>query len=73
MTNVLIVSKNHLRSCNESYFKHLLFAGRTGSTMILAGLACVAHGILPSLFETTGSRTVKSLATRFSHRGSAQS
>ena len=69
MTNVLIVSKGHLRSCNESYFKHLLFAGRTGATMIAAGLACMAHGILPGLFETTGSRTIKSLASRLVHRG----
>jgi hypothetical protein len=69
MTNVLSVSKNHLRSCNENYFKHMFFAGRTGATMIAAGLACVAHGILPGLFETTGSRTIKSLAARFVHRG----
>ena len=69
MTNVLNVSKNHLRSCNESYFKHMFFAGRVGATMIAAGLACMAHGILPGLFETTGSRTIKSLADRFVHRG----
>jgi hypothetical protein len=50
----------------------MVFAGRVGSTMILAGLACVAHGILPGLFETTGSRTIKSLATRFVHRGSGR-
>jgi len=69
MVNILSVSKNHLHSCEESYFKHLLFASRTGATMIVAGLACVAHGILPGLFETTGSRTIKSLAARFIHRG----
>ena len=73
MTNVLNVSKNHLRSCHESYFKHMFFAGRVGATMITAGLACMAHGILPGLFETTGSRTIKSLAARFVHRGGAQS
>jgi hypothetical protein len=69
MANILSVSGDHLKSCNESYFKHLLFAGRVGMTMIVAGLACVAHGILPGLFETTGSRTIKSLAARFVHRG----
>ena len=69
MTNILSVSSDHLKSCNESYFTHLRFAGRTGATMIAAGLACVAHGIVPSLFETTGSRTIKSLAARFIHRG----
>jgi hypothetical protein len=69
MTNIIGVSSDHLKSCNESYFKHLLFAGRTGATMIAAGLACMAHGILPGLFETTGSRTIKALAARFTHRG----
>ena len=69
MANILSVSSDHLKSCNESYFKHMLFAGRVGATMIAAGLACVAHGILPGLFETTGSRAIKSLAARFVHRG----
>ena len=71
MTNILSVSSDHLKSCDEGYFKHMLFAGRTGATMIAAGLACVAHGILPGLFETTGSRTIKSLAARFTNRGAA--
>ena len=71
MANILSVSKSHLISCEESYFRHLLFASRTGVTMIVAGLACVAHGVLPGLFETTGSRTIKALAARFTHRGTA--
>ncbi len=71
MANILDVSSTHLKSCNESYFKHMLFAGRVGGTMIVAGLACVAHGILPGLFETTGSRAIKSLAARLVHRGPA--
>ena len=69
MTNIISVSSDHLKSCNESYFKHLLFAGRTGMTMVAAGLACMAHGLLPGLFETTGSRAIKTLAARFTHRG----
>ncbi len=73
MANIIDVSSNHLKSCNESYFKHLLFASRTGATMIGAGLACVAHGLLPGLFETTGSRTIKALAARFVNRGAAPS
>ena len=72
MSNVLDGSRNHLKSCNESYFKHMFFAGRVGGTMIVAGLACVAHGILPGLFETTGSRTIRSLAARFMYRGAPQ-
>ena len=69
MVNILSVSKDHLNSCGEGYFKHLVFASGVGAKMIVAGLACVAHGLLPGLFETTGSRTIKSLAARFTHRG----
>jgi hypothetical protein len=29
----------------------------------------MAHGILPGLFETTGSRAIKTLAARLAHRG----
>ena len=40
MTNIISVSSDHLKSCNESYFKHLLFAGRTGATMIADRRRC---------------------------------
>jgi hypothetical protein len=63
------MSSDHLKSCNESYFRHMVFAGRVGATMIVAGLACLAHAILPGLFESTGSRAINSLAARFVHRG----
>jgi hypothetical protein len=46
----------------------MIFAGRIGMKMIAGGLACMAHGLLPGLFETTGSRTIKSLAARFTNR-----
>jgi hypothetical protein len=29
--------------------------------MILAGLACLLHGVFPFLFVTTGSRTIRHL------------
>jgi hypothetical protein len=67
--NILAGSKNHLNSCGEGYFQHMRFAGGVGIKMILAGLACLAHGLFPGLFETTGSRVIKSLAARFTHRG----
>lgn len=51
----------HPESVNETYFEHLMFATGFGVRMIVAGLACLAHGLLPFLFETTGSRCVRDL------------
>jgi hypothetical protein len=35
-----------------------------GSRMILAGLACMLHGLLPFLFTSTGRRTIEMLHDR---------
>src|SRR5215813_9833534 len=48
----------HPAAVGESYGEHLAFASATGGRMIVAGLACVLHGIFPFLFERTGSRTI---------------
>jgi hypothetical protein len=32
--------------------------------MVLAGLACLVHGVLPFLFVRTGSRTINELNER---------
>lgn len=51
----------HPASAGQSYLQHLVFAGRVGLRMVLGGLACLAHGLLPFLFQTTGSRTIRAL------------
>jgi len=51
----------HPRSVGESYREHLGIASRFGVTMIAGGLATLVHGIVPALFTTTGSDTVKRL------------
>ncbi|MGE0719595.1 MAG: DUF6356 family protein, partial [Alphaproteobacteria bacterium] len=40
------------------------FASGVGGRMILAGCACILHGIFPFLFERTGSRTIIALHQR---------
>ena len=35
-----------------------------GSRMILGGLACMLHGLLPFLFTSTGRRTIELLHDR---------
>jgi len=57
---------DHPRSVGESYLEHLQFACAFGFSMVTGGFACFLHGVLPFLFQTTGSRTVLSLHERMS-------
>jgi hypothetical protein len=52
---------DHPRSVGETYLEHLESASSFGLRMILAGLACMIHGILPFLFVRTGSTTIRAL------------
>jgi hypothetical protein len=63
--------KAHPATVGETYWQHLRFATRTGMAMIAGGGACFVHGFLPFLFMTTGSRTIRRLAQRFTTRGPA--
>jgi Family of unknown function (DUF6356) len=51
----------HPASVGESYGEHLVTATSFGSRMVLAGIACMLHGLLPFLFVRTGSRAVSEL------------
>jgi hypothetical protein len=54
----------HPAAVGETYVEHLGVASGFGTRMILGGLACLAHGLLPFLFTTTGSRTITALHER---------
>ena len=51
----------HPTDVGESYFEHGLFACRYGAKMTLGGIAAFIHGLLPFLFQTTGSRITREL------------
>jgi hypothetical protein len=55
---------DHPAAVGETYVQHLGVATGFGTRMILGGLACLVHGILPFLFTSTGSRTVTKLHDR---------
>ena len=57
----------HPASVGESYGGHMLFAFRFGGSMILGGLACLIHGLLPFCFTTSGSRRVRALHAMLGH------
>jgi hypothetical protein len=60
---------DHPSSVNETYFEHLAMAFGFGGRMLLGGLACLAHGLLPWLCTSRGSDTIRSLHHRMvSHR-----
>jgi hypothetical protein len=54
----------HPRSVGETYVEHLGMASGFGGRMILGGLACLVHGLLPFLFVKTGSRAIAELHDR---------
>jgi hypothetical protein len=54
-------SREHLLAVGESYFQHMRFAATVGSLMVLAGLACILHGIVPGIFTDRASRTIRHL------------
>ena len=54
----------HPASVGETYVQHLGFASATGGKMVLAGLACMVHGIFPFLCTRTGSRAIIALHAR---------
>lgn len=56
------VFTGHPASVGETYPEHLRFASRTGVVLLGAGLAAIAHGLVPCLFKSTSSSTVLRLA-----------
>ena len=52
---------DHPASVGETYGQHMGMAFSFGGRMILAGLACLLHGLLPFLFTRTGSGVIANL------------
>jgi hypothetical protein len=62
----------HPNSVGESYGQHMGSAFSFGSRMIVAGCACMMHGLFPFLFVKTGSTTIRHLHDQMiSHRSRA--
>ena len=55
---------DHPESVGESYGEHLVTAAGFGSRLVLTGLACLVHALLPFLFVKTGSRQISALYDR---------
>lgn len=51
----------HPASVGESYVEHMGMAFGFGGKMVLAGLACLMHGLFPFLFVRTGRTCIEDL------------
>lgn len=45
----------HPRDVGETYFEHMIHAGKYGFGMLFGSFACFIHAIFPFLCEKTGS------------------
>ena len=61
-------SKKHLHNAGESYTQHLLFASSIALKMLIAGMQCFLHGLIPGIFKTSGSNTIKELYNKINNR-----
>ena len=52
---------DHPASLGETYAQHLRAASGVGFALLGAGLACLAHALIPATFETNGSRIIRCL------------
>ena len=59
----------HPRTVDESYFEHMLFAGRFALKLFAAGFAALVHAILPCFFEKTASRLIGEMYAKTHNRG----
>lgn len=53
--------RRHLGETGMAYGPHLKRAWRVGGALLVAGAACVVHGLLPGLFTDKATRTITRL------------
>ena len=51
-------SQDHLNGVNETYLQHMRIAFKIGFTMLVTGIFCLIHGLIPSLFKKTTSNQI---------------
>ena len=51
-------SQEHLNEVNETFFHHMRIAFKIGIIMLVTGVFCLIHGLIPGLFKKTGSNQI---------------
>ena len=62
----------HPHLVGETYLQHASAALVFGATMIVAGVACVVHALIPRFFERTASEVVAKLYRQMTARRPVQ-
>jgi len=58
----------HPAAVGQTYGAHLRAALAISARLLMAGVACAVHAVIPSLFTTTASRAVAQLQLDFTRR-----
>jgi len=58
----------HPASVGETYWQHLIFAGRFSIMLFAAAFAALIHAIIPAFFETTASKTIRKMFAEMESR-----
>ncbi|WP_394647410.1 DUF6356 family protein [uncultured Sphingomonas sp.] len=58
----------HPKAIGESYLAHARTAAGFGAAMIVGGAACMVHALIPAVFTTAGSDTVRRLHAQMDRR-----
>jgi hypothetical protein len=69
MTAIARLFRDHPASVDETYFEHMVFAGRFSAKLFLAGSMALVHALLPFLFEKSASGIVRQLYEKTHGRG----
>ena len=67
--SILSAFRDHPASVDETYPEHMAFALRFGARLFCAGAAAFIHALIPALFETTASDTVRAMHAEIEGRG----
>ena len=61
LTRIRQLFAEHPNTVGESYFQHMWSAHSFALRMLMTGMFCFIHGLLPFLFKQTASQQVKIL------------
>ena len=51
-------SQENLNELNETYHQHMRISFKIGFRMLVTGVFCLIHGLIPGLFKKTGSNQI---------------
>jgi len=51
-------SQEHLNEDNETYFQHMRITLKIVITMLVTGVFCLIHGLIPGVFKKTCSNQI---------------